>query len=99
MNSILSRRSSREVIKPKASLVMAEMNGFMPTTALTLSVQQEGMIVFMAAMETTLSTAAVAMTSSMANKMTIFSGVASGMMSCTAAMAMTTSKVVMETID
>ena len=64
------------------------MNGFTHNGFDTI-VQQEVMIVFMA-MET-LSTAAVAMTSSMAHKMTIFSG-APGMMSCTAAMAMTISR-------
>ena len=49
---------------------MVEMNGFMPTMDSILFVQQVGMIVRMVAMEMTLSTAALAMTNFMENKMT-----------------------------
>ena len=70
MNSPLSRRSLRGIIKPIHYWEMEEMNGFMPITALTPFAQQVEMTVHMAAMAMTLSTAALAMTSFMVNKMT-----------------------------
>ena len=52
----------------------AETNGSMPTTALTLFALLVAMTASMAAMATTLSTKALAMTNFMENKMTTSSG-------------------------